>query len=245
MEKIDLILEKLEKLEALVLSTQVNFKLKDEDRYESEKTDELNAALASASLEFPPIKLNRQNPYLASGYSDLHEVMTKIRPVLGKHGIHVAQRRKFEDGIIILRTRIWHSSGQWIESRVLISPSRNTIEAYGSHLNSMKRFEVMDILGLTVSEDPFDDDGEADMQNTTQVAGKGTKLKELYDKKEESYQTISENEYREIMKVLDLDESIAEDILEKLHIKSFRELPKSRYAPTINRMREIIKINRR
>jgi len=213
-----------------------------EEPYESPKTEELNAALAIASLEFPKITVNRQNPYLASGYSDLHEIMCKIRPVLGKNGLHVTQRIKLKDGTTILGTRLWHSSGQWIESRVLITPSKNTIEAYGSNLNSMKRFEVMDMLGLTVSNDPFDDDGESDMEIANELAEGGAKLKALYNKKEESYAVINNTQYLELMKELDSDEYLAEEMLDKLHLRSLRELPESRFAPTINRIREIKKI---
>ena len=231
-DKLDLILKEFESLKSNGLN----------QAYESEKTEELNTALANACLEFPPININRQNPYLASGYSDMHEIMTKIRPVLGKHGLSVTQRIKLEDALTVLATRIWHSSGQWIESRVLISPSKNTIEAYGSNLNSMKRFEIMNTLGLTVSSDPFDDDGESDMQEANELAEGGAKLKALYNRKEESFSVINNSQYMELMKELDRDEYLAEEMLDKLHIRSLRELPESRFAPTINRIREIKKI---
>jgi len=229
-EKLDLILNKLDE--------------EIEESYESKETAKLNEAIALASLEFPIIKVNRQNPYLASGYSDLHEIMVRIRPILGKNGLHVSQRIKLKDSVTILCSRIWHSSGQWIESRVLITPSKNTIESYGSNLNSMKRFEIMDMLGLTVSGDPFDDDGEDDMQIANELAEGGSQLKALYNKKEESFAVINNNEYAELMKELDDQEDLAEDILDKLHIRSLRELPATRYAPTMNRIRAIKKKRR-
>lgn len=235
-ENLNLILGELENIKSKISGESF------EEPYESDKTEELNAALALASLEFPTIKINRQNPYLASGYSDLHEIMIKIRPVLGKHGLHVTQRIKLKDGVTILATRIWHSSGQWLESRVLVSPSKNTIEAYGSNLNSMKRFEIMDMLGLTVSSDPFDDDGESDMEIANELAEGGAKLKALYNKKEESYAVVNNAQYLELMKELDNDEYLAEEMLDKLQLRSLRELPESRFAPTINRIREIKKI---
>jgi len=234
-EKIDLILSKINTSASLKTGPS-------EEAYESAKTEELNTAVASASLEFPNITINRQNPYLASGYSDLHEIMTKVRPILGKHGLHLTQRIKLKDGVTILATRLWHNSGQWMESRVLVSPSKNTIEAYGSNLNSMKRFELMDILSITVSEDPFDDDGEADMGEANELAEGGAKLKALYDKKEESYAVINNIEYGELMKELDEEESLTQDILDKLHIRSLRELPRTRFLPTINRIRKIKKL---
>jgi len=171
-------------------------------------------------------------------------MMKKIRPILSKNGISISQRKHPVDGAEMLTTRIWHSSGQWIESRVFLRPTKNTVEAIGSNLNYMKRFEIMGILNVTVSEDPFDDDGEADMEKAHDVAEKGTEFKDLYNKKEESYEALTNDQYRELIIELDNDEDIVEDILEKLHIKSLREIPKSRFAPTIARIRKIQKVKK-
>lgn len=208
--------------------------------YQSDKTNEINTAIAEASLEYPPIKINRQNPYLKSGYSDLHEINIKIIPILGKHGIHLSQIKKQVDGRTLLVTRLWHLSGQWIESRVFITPSKNSIESYGSNLNAMKRFEVMDILALTVSGDPFDDDGEADMEDEKEVVAMGSKLKTLYDTKKESYETITANQYEDLMLALDDHEDLVSEMLDSLKIKTLREMPKSRFPPTIDRVRRIV-----
>jgi len=232
--KLDLILKELKNLKEMKSVSK-------EEPYESIETKDLNESLAKASLEFPTVTINRQNPYLASGYCDLHEIMKKVRPVLGKNNLHITQRIKLVDGTTILCTRVWHMSGQWLESRVLVSPSKNTIEAYGSNLNSMKRFEVMDILGITVSDDPFDDDGEVDMGTANELSEGGAKLKALYNKKEESYEVISAAQYSELMIELDDEVTLTEDILEKLHIRSLRELPSSRFVTTINRVRKIKK----
>lgn len=228
--------ETLKKLDEILLSLS---KKDLDDVYESKETAELNEALAKATLEFPKINLNRQNPYLASGYSDLHEILSKVRPILGKYGLTIVQRTKPIDGLTFLITRLWHSSGQWIESRVIINPAKNDIQSYGSYLNSMKRFEVMNMLSLTVSDDPFDDDGESDMEEAHELTEKGGKLKALYDKKKDSYEVITASQYGELMMELDAEEDITQDILDKLHIRSLKELPKNRFLPTINRIRKI------
>jgi glutaredoxin len=225
-EKLDLILSKLETHE-------------EEIQYQSKQTNELNAAIAKASSQFPKIVINRQNPYLASGYSDLDQIMNKIRPILGANELHLTQQKRLKDGTTYLITRIWHSSGQWIESRVILNPNKNTIESYGSHLNCMKRFEVMDMLGITVSDDPFDDDGEADMEDAKREIEMGAKLKTLYNKKNESYEVITDAQYGEIMMELDDEEDLTIEVLSDLKIRSFRELPKTRFLPTIKRIRKI------
>ena len=209
------------------------------ETFTSESTSEISSAISKSYLEFPRIEINRQNPYLASGYSDLHEILSKIRPVLGKNGLHVLFTKQDIDGRTLLVTRIMHTTGEWIESRVFLKPSKNTIEAYGSNLNYMKRFELMDILGLTVSNDPFDDDGEADMDISRDIVEKGSSLKKLYTKKRDSYDTVTEDQYKELMFELDGFEDLAEEVLSSLQIRSFRELPKSRFLPTITRIRKI------
>jgi len=108
----------------------------------------------------------------------------------------------------------------------------------------MKRFEVMDILGLTVSEDPFDDDGEADMEDAKKDIEMGAKLKTLYKKTNESYQVLTNDQYGEIMLELDNEEDLVVEILNDLHIRSFRELPKTRFLPTIKRIRKIKEIRK-
>ena len=234
--KLDVILRELEEIknqEAKLKKSISN------EPYQSEKTDELNLALSEASLEYPPIKINRQNPYLRAGYSDLHEIMKKIRPILGKFKLHISQIKKQADGRILLVTRVWHSSGQWIESRLFLTPTKNTIEAYGSRLNSMKRFEVMDILGITVSGDPYDDDGEADMADEKEVIAMGAKLRTLYDTKQESFETIASFQYEELMLILDDNPALVAEILEELKIKTLRDMPKSRFKPTVDRIHRL------
>ena len=233
-EKLDLILKEITKLKSKDIEII--------EPYQSKETAEINTAISKANSEFPLIEINRQNPYLAAGYSDLHEIMKKIRPILSKNGLHIQQYKKPIDGKDMLITRIWHSSGQWLESRTFLFPSKNNIQSYGSNLNSMKRFEIMNILGLTVSEDPFDDDGESDMQEAHELTENGTKLKALYNKKNESYETITKEQYGELMIELNDQEDLTEEILDTLHLKSLRELPKTRFLPTINRIRKIKKI---
>ena len=205
MENFEKILDKINDKLDKILSNNGN-------DFTSKSTSEISKAISKAYLEFPSIKINRQNPYLASGYADLHEILTKIRPVLGKNGLHITQIKRNQDGRTLLITRIMHITGEWLESRVFINPSKNTIEAYGSNLNSLKRFEIMDMLGLTVSDDPFDDDGEADMDLEREVVAKGASIKKLYTKKRDSYDFITEEQYKELMFELDDQEDLTEEI---------------------------------
>ena len=219
--------------------TLINKPLKN-DPYESDITNELNTALAKACGEFKPITSNRENPYFMSGYSDLNNIMLNIRPVLSKNGLSVTQRTKTIEGSTVLLTRLWHASGQWIESRARVIPTKNDIDSYGSALNYMRRFQILSLLGITVSEDPFDDDAELEMAKTRGITEKGTKLSAKYNPKKESSDTITKEQLEELRYELTNEYSdIEEDILDRLHLRDLSELPKSRFIPTINRVRKI------
>jgi len=238
-EKLDLILKELE---------EIKIKAKIEgsvEPYQSKETKELNAAIAKASIEFPKINVNRENPYLVAGYADLNQMLPKIRPILGRNDLHLSHQKKLVDGASVLITRLWHSSGQWIESRILLKPNKNTLEAYGSHLNCMKRFEVMDMLGLTINDDPFDDDGEADMEEEHKDIDMGAKLKTKFDRKKQSFEVITKEQYEEIMKELDDEEDLTKTVLERYSLRSFREMPKNMFPLVIREIRRIKEIRKR
>jgi len=72
-EKLDLILKELE---------EIKIKAKIEgsvEPYQSKETKELNAAIAKASIEFPKINVNRENPYLVAGYADLNQMFDGLQ----------------------------------------------------------------------------------------------------------------------------------------------------------------------
>ena len=230
--KLDSIIERLDLLTVSTVTTDTA------NEYQSSDTSKLNKALANANSEFPKIVINRQNAYAITGYADLDHIMNKIRPILSKHEIHVSQQKKDVDGKILLVTRVWHSTGQWIESRIYVKAKEN-VDHYGSLLNKLKRFEIMDILSLTVSEDPFDDDGEMATGRDKEVAEDGTKVKNLYNRKNISMQTISADEYDYLMDLMNTMPDYVQEIQEELEIRSLREMPKSLFAPTVKRINEV------
>ena len=227
-EPLNLILEKLDKI---LNSNNSN--------YESSNTQELNEAFAKAQLEFPTIAINRENPYFKSPYADLNAIMKVIRPIIAKNGLSITQRTLLEDGATILQTRLWHSSGQWIESRARIIPSKNDPHTYGSNLTYMKRYQVIALLSITIEDDPDDDDAERDMNEYRNIKSKGTSISNKYNPKEQTTETITKEQLEELEYELSEYTDIGEEILDRLRLTSLADLPKSKYKNTITRVREI------
>ena len=197
--------------------------------YESEQTNELNLALSKAQNEFPSISVNRESHTFRDLYADLDAIMEVIRPIISAHGLSLTQRTLIIDERTILQTRLWHSSGQWIESRTRVTPSKDDLNTYDSHMASIKRSQVVSLLGITVKDDPRDDDARADMAETTGVKNKGVSISGKV--KSKGIETITKDQYEELEQELygnNMDD-VTEDILSTYRIVSLADLPKSRY----------------
>lgn len=127
----------------------------------SEQINEIGGALAKAQSELSNPPKNKTNPHFNSKYVDLSDGMDVIRKALGKHQIAVIQATKAEEGIIILHTRLLHSSGQWVESTYPVC-GLDTHQKMGSALTYARRYAIFAMVGVAGEDD---DDG-----NTAAIA---------------------------------------------------------------------------
>tara|TARA_R110000868_G_scaffold62962_3_gene189937 strand:- start:441 stop:1106 length:666 start_codon:yes stop_codon:yes gene_type:complete len=130
----------------------------------SEQINELAAALAKAQSEMLPAFKDSANPFFKSKYADLASVWDACRGPLTKHGLSVVQVMDRQDGQLILKTSLIHSSGQWIDSIAPVVPVKNDPQGVGSALTYMRRYSLAAIVG--VYQD--DDDGNAASGNRHQ-----------------------------------------------------------------------------
>src|SRR5690554_2301408 len=119
---------------------------------ESECLNELFAALAKAQQEMEIAKNDSLNPFFKSKYSDLASVIKASRPYLSKNGLCVIQLVRTEPQGLFLYTRLAHSSGQWIESKMPIDPAKKDIQSLGSHMTYVKRYSYAAIVGVVSGE---------------------------------------------------------------------------------------------
>lgn len=209
-----------------------------EDPYQSKDIKDLVAALAKAQGQYPSVGADRENPYFKSNYADLNMILKAIRPALEKNGLSLTQDTRFtQDGATILHTRLWHATGQWLETRARIVPVKNTPQEYGSTLTYNKRYSAMALLGVTIDKDPTDDDAEVAMVHAREVIAKGPSTK--YNPKEQSHETVTKEQLEELEYELAEYPDLGEVVLDKLQIQSLADMPKSKYMISLQRIREI------
>lgn len=125
----------------------------------SEQINEIAAALAKAQAGMKNAALNKVNPHFRSKYADLAGIRDTVVPTLAANGIAVVQTLDVTvEGATYLRTRLMHSSGQWVESLCPI-PSVPDMQKMGSAITYARRYSLSAICGIAADED--DDGNEA------------------------------------------------------------------------------------
>lgn len=204
----------------------------------SDDIKDLCGALAKAQSEMSVAGLNADNPYFKSKYADLAAVVRASRPSLTKNGLAVMQQIiPNDDGQNILHTILTHSSGQWIESRMRILPSKPDVQALQSYITYIRRSSYSALVGVVVSDE--DDDGERAVAADREVYAKGTAINTKYNPKEQSYETITKEQLEELEYELSEYPDIAEQVLEGLKLQSLADMPKSKFRVSAERIRSI------
>lgn len=237
-------LEQLSSLVALnnYIETKVTEKSKTltPEPYESKDTEKIHTALAKAQGEFKPIGYNRENPYFKNKYADFDSIVRTIRPALANNGLSITQQTIINpEGSTILKTKLRHNSGQWIETRARVLPTKSDAQSYASALTYMKRYSFTALLNITTTDDVSDDDAERIMYDVRNVKAKGVALNTKYNPKEETIDVITKEQLEELEYELGDYDDIAEMVLDGLKIQSLADMPKSKFLPAIQRIRSI------
>jgi len=124
----------------------------------SESINEISTALAKAQGKMQNALKDKANPFFKSTYADLASVLDACRQPLSDNGLCVYQvHDMLEDGTMLLVTRLAHSSGQWIEGRMPMYPTKKDSQGIGSASTYCRRYALAAMVGIG-SED---DDGNA------------------------------------------------------------------------------------
>ena len=151
----------------------------------STEINEIAAALAKAQGAIEGAKKDSVNPHFRSKYADLGSVWDACRSHLSENGIAVAQSvihyapavlNSPEVGpVMLMVTRLAHSSGQWIEDGgTPLILSTQDMQGLGSALTYARRYGLMAMVGIA----PEDDDANAAVQKPvveTTAPAKSTK----------------------------------------------------------------------
>jgi hypothetical protein len=210
--------------------------------FRSSEINELSSALSKAQGEFEIAGLNKANPYFKSKYADLASVVGAARPALTKYGLSVVQNIVAnEEGASVLHTILLHASGQYIESRMRITPAKSDIQSISSYTTYIKRMAYASLVGVVTGDDS-DDDGEAavSQDRTAHVKAVGTVPVVTEPRtQEQGTATVSKDQIYELEYELEGFPKIAELMMSGYKIETIADLPKKYYIPAITRIREL------
>ena len=93
-------------------------------------------------------------------YADLGAVLQLVRPVMAANGLSACQMPCSEGDMVGVTTRLMHTSGEWLESTVMMGVSANAgmslAQAAGSVITYARRYSLAAAIGIT----QVDDDGQ-------------------------------------------------------------------------------------
>lgn len=138
---------------------------------QSTEIGKLAEALSKAQSEIIGAKKDSENPFFKSAYADLQSVWESIRGPLTKNNLCVIQTTEITESGVVVCTTLAHSSGQWIDSKLRLTPTKNDPQAIGSAISYGRRYQLAAITGVA----QIDDDAEAAHGRNHQVlTGPGT-----------------------------------------------------------------------
>ena len=123
----------------------------------SETIGTLIAALAKAQGLLKGVQKDSDNPFFKSKFASLAAGMEVLREPFSSNELAYVQLPTARGRTVVITTLLAHSSGEWIEERLLMTAKEDTPQALGSCITFGRRYALFAIAGLA----PSDDDGEA------------------------------------------------------------------------------------
>lgn len=130
-------------------------KIKTED---ASPVDTFAEAFVKLQAAIKPAIKDATNPAFRSKYADLGAVWEAVKGPLTDNGFSIIQSPNFEGDSMWLTTTILHISGEKIEGRYPLRPSKPDPQGYGSALTYARRYSISAMLGVIADDD---DDGNA------------------------------------------------------------------------------------
>lgn len=216
------------------------------NNYQSDSLTSLIPALTKAQSKFDIAeKTNKKSPGGGQKwkYANWPTIVEASRKALAENKLCVSQRIMIDNGQMILCTTLFHDSGEYLESRILLWVASNaTAQDIGSRITFFKRYTYMALIGVIDEED---DDGELDKIATQQYNNeRKAKPAPVYNKPqevvvEEKNDAISADQLRELNRTIEgTHPSLLQSILNTYKILALEQLPRTKYEYVIDRVRE-------
>ena len=128
----------------------------------SEETKEIIAAMLKVQGELENPSAIAHNPYFKSQYTPLDYLINHIKKIIKGYELFITQSAPIIDDNVVVVTRLFHSSGQWIETRCSV-PRGTDAQKTGAAVTYARRYALSAM--FNISSD-MDNDGNDAVEQT-------------------------------------------------------------------------------
>lgn len=145
---------------------------------QSEQIDKLAEALsqAQAEIEDPHKGKTAKAGSYSYNYADIADVLKVVRKALSKHHIAVTQPTMFDGEVLVVRTRLMHKSGQYIESDYPVCSATGDHQKMGAAMTYARRYALCSLVGVAADEDTDAQNAEKAAAPRKQANGKPAQM---------------------------------------------------------------------
>ena len=184
----------------------------------SENITNLIKALSEAQGEFKSLVLDKTNPHFKSRYASLESMKNATMPALRKHGLTLNFFPATIEGVNYMEAMLMHTSGEYILTRYIVCPEKNTMQGMGSAWTYLKRYIWGSVFSLY---DDTNDDEEGES---------------LAEKKSPPSKTISARELGELEGKIGNNPTLLSSVLKFCKIQELREMEVAQFPQVIARL---------
>ena len=134
----------------------------------SEQINEIAAALAKAQGAIENPEKNATNPHFNNTFADLASGINAIKTPFASNGLSFIQSTFLDGELLMLTTRLVHSSGQWMEGVYPVCKFPIAQQQAGSAMTYAKRYSLFAMAGIAGE----DDDGTEASKTVTPASEK-------------------------------------------------------------------------
>jgi hypothetical protein len=119
----------------------------------------IGAALAKAQAHYGDYRKDHEAKIKSSkgdfsyAYATLADAYEAIREPLSVNEIAIVQQVRTEPGLVMVRTMLVHSSGEWIASELRGGADTADMRPLGSSITYLRRYSLLGLVGLAADDD--------------------------------------------------------------------------------------------
>lgn len=125
--------------------------------FTSDNKTAIIAALLKAQKALKNPRKDSKNPHFKNTYASLTAVLEAIKPVLIVNELLVAQTLDVIQGTTVLETIVFHVSGEFIASRMAVTPAKADPQGVAGAITYARRYSLLALFNLATEDDDGND----------------------------------------------------------------------------------------